>query len=97
MNIGPHPPSERRIIMADNNNGFIDLDPKILDAISGGVMTQDEENTLLDNLIAIKSMGISLDTIWQQLPAFYDIYKSSYPNITYEDVEGFIKKNWDSL
>lgn len=83
--------------MADNNNGFVDLDPKILDAISGGVITEDEQSQLRSSLAQIKGMGISLDTIWAQLPVFFDMYKNTYPNITYQEVEDFIKANWDSL
>ncbi len=83
--------------MADNNNGFVDLDPRILDVISGGVITDDQQALLLENLKAIKSMGITEDVVWAQLPAIFDIYKSSYPNITYEDIEKFIKDNWNSI
>jgi len=88
---------ERSMIMADNNNEFINLDPKILDAISGGVITPDEEEELKTNLAKIKSMGISQDMVWAQLPTFFEMYKSSYPNITIEEIEDFIKKNWDSV
>ena len=83
--------------MADNNNGFVNLDPKILDVISGGVISPDEEDQLKSNLAMIKSMGISLDMVWAQLPTFFEMYKSSYPNITIEEVEEFIRKNWDSI
>ena len=82
-------------------NSFVDgaaeLSLEDLDGVAGGVMTKMQEKMLGWAVGDAKADGKTLNEVILSLPDLFEKYSSMYPNVTLDEVEDWIRANWDNL
>ena len=89
--------------MADNKMDAIfaamcgdgaELNAEELSSVSGGVIDSSAKEKLIAGIKLAKSTGVSLSEVLAQLPTYYNLMHSAFPNVTQKEAEKFIKDNW---
>ena len=91
------------IIMNDKKleslHGFLkaELSPEQLGVVSGGTYTPEQAQQLQDVLKAAKSAGMSQQDVLNMVPTYFGLLSSQYPDVTLDEVTGFINNQWANL
>ena len=75
----------------------VSLKDEELENVAGGYLTASQEKMLRDALKDQQDQGVSKEEILKAIPGYYNMLHLLYPNVTQDDVVGFVEDNYGSL